>query len=236
VIFAEAETEGFAMTETPTPPPGETCRPPGKPRFTLATKTLIVGVCAFILALVPCLHILGAYVAIAVIIMGITSLFRKDGRKAAAVAGITLGLAAFVLGAKPMTPYVEGAKKSICASNLHSIGQVVALYMSNNEGVPPPDLHTLIQAELSVPDGLRCPLVRHSDRASDYFYMPPGKDADGRSMIACEFKGNHSGGRHVLYYDSSATWMGRKDFAAELAKPQNAAFAKALRVAEKAQP
>ena len=87
------------------------------------------------------------------------------------------------------------------------------------------------------PDGLRCPSVRDSGRASDYFYAPPGKDTGGRAIIACDFKGNHRHrrGRHVLYRHSHVTWMGPKDFAAELAKPQNAAFARALREAEEAQ-
>ena len=222
------------MTETPTTPADANGRPPSKRRSSLATKALIVGVCAFILALVPCVPMLGPFVAIAAIIMGIKSLFRKGGRKVAAV-GIAFALAASVLGVKMMTWHIEAAKKSICATNLHSIGQAVALYMSDNKGVLPPDFHTLIQAKLVPRDGLRCPSVDDSDRASDYFYLPPDTETGWRSLIACDLKGNHRHGRNVVYHDSSETWLSRKDFAAELAKPQNAAFAKALREAENTQ-
>ena len=231
------------MTETPTPPADANGCQPNERRSNLGTKALIVAVCAFMLAFVPflILAVLGVkgvdllavssmvapYVALVAIVMAIISLFIKGSRRAGA-AGIALGIAAGLLGVKMMAWSHEAAKKSICTTNLRCLGQTVNFYISRNEGVPPPNLHTLIQAKLFAPDGLRCPSVRDSDGPSDYFYLPPGKETDGRTIIACDFEGNHAHGRHILHYDSSTTWMGPKDFAAELAKPQNAAFAKAL--------
>ena len=238
------------MTETPTPPAGATSQPPVRRRSNLGTKALIVAVCAFILAFVPflvlvvlgvegavilaCPGVLSPFLALPAIIMGTISLFRKGQRKFAAVA-IVFALAACPFGLNMMGWSKEEGIKSICPTNLHSIGQVVALYMSRNEDAAPPNLHALIQTQLMSPDGLRCPSVRDSDRALDYFYLPPDKETDGRTIIACDFNGDHRHGRHVLYYDSSATWLSRKDFEAELAKPQNAAFANSLRQAEKTQ-
>ena len=224
------------MTETPSPRAGANGGQPSKRRFNLATMALTVGVCAFILGFVPWLFMVTPGVALTAIIVGTISLFRKDGRKVAAGVGIAFGLAACVLGVKVLAWSVEAGKKSTCETELHSIGQVVQVYTSRHEGVPPPDLHTLIQAKLVPRYGLRCASVRHSDRASDYFYMPPGKDAVGETIIGCDFKGNHRDGRNVLWDHAGVTWMCRKEFAAEMAKPRNAAFAKALREAEKAQP
>jgi len=84
---------------------------------------------------------------------------------------------------------------------------------------------------------LSCPNVRGRSRPAgrtcDYFYFPPKSARYTDTIVACDFAGNHSDGyRSVLFVAGYVKPMKPAEFQAELAKPVNAAFAKALRQAE----
>ena len=68
--------------------------------------------------------------------------------------------------------------------------------------------------------------------------LPRNLDVSPSAMVACDYIDNHldmgasRSGRNVLTFDGAVRWMGEAEFQAQLAQPQNAAFAAALREAE----
>ena len=174
------------------------------------------------------------------VIVGIIALLRGTNRKRMAQVGILVGIMGPLLQVMyavydfRTSPHVrEPAKRAICGTNLNSIGKAIALYRLENDDAP-----TRVAAIFAVghvsQEHFRCPSAE-SDRGIDYFYLPPArpKEADGTTIIACDFKDNHKGeGRNVLYWSFSVQWMTEQDFQAELQKPTNAEFAAALMEAE----
>ena len=123
----------------------------------------------------------------------------------------------------------------MCGTNLSRIARGMALYMmseSANNDTPPPDLETIVKMEMVNRSMLHCPSDK-AGRQGDYFYLAPVKGAAETTIVACDLKGNHGGeGRNVLVSGFYVRWMKEAKFQAELANPENAAFAKALRAAE----
>jgi hypothetical protein len=121
------------------------------------------------------------------------------------------------------------AKEAICGANLNTIGKGLHIYLAEYDQVPP-DIWTLVQQGTSA-QAFKCPSAR-GNRRSDYFFLLPPMDVPGTTIIACDYRGNHKDGRWVLAYQATVQWFTEAQFQAELAKPENAAFAKALRQAE----
>jgi hypothetical protein len=128
----------------------------------------------------------------------------------------------------------ELTNRTVCMSNLRSINSAIILYKAENW---PADLQTLPAAYVGSPKLFVCPCVRGDrrpvGRTYDYFYFPPKSDAAPRTIIACDFGGNHrDGSRNVLRAAGSVHRMSAGEFQAALADPANAAFAAALSQAE----
>ncbi|MGB2824971.1 MAG: hypothetical protein WBF17_28630, partial [Phycisphaerae bacterium] len=126
----------------------------------------------------------------------------------------------------------ELTNRTVCMSNLSSIGKAMVLYKAVYDNRYPPDLDALI-AEGHPATLLRCPsadpLQRPAGRKYDYFYLPPRSDNYPDQIIVCDFWENHRGRhRNVLYVGMNVAKMTEADFQAELERPVNADFAKAL--------
>jgi prepilin-type processing-associated H-X9-DG protein len=129
----------------------------------------------------------------------------------------------------------ELTNRTVCMSNLHSIGLAMTLYRGANDNRPPADFQALI-ADGQPPKLFVCPSVDPAARPAgqqwDYFHLPP-KDDNANRIILCEFRANHGGRvRNVLYNDGHVAKMTEAQFQAELARPENADFAAALRKVE----
>jgi len=106
------------------------------------------------------------------------------------------------------------------------------MYQASNKDTPPASLEVLFKADPSLdPSSLRCPAAKSQGRTSDYFYLPPDRNADPLALVACDLTPNHSGKRNCLYADMHVASLTEAAFQQELAKPLNAAFAEALRKA-----
>jgi len=132
----------------------------------------------------------------------------------------------------------QQASQTQCMVNLRSVGTSMDLYkltMTGNRSYPA-DLVAMVDKGMISPKTLICPCLRHGNRPAgrkcDYFYLPPSPGGN-QTIVACDFDGNHSdGSRNVLFTDGHIQRMSAAAFQAELAKPENAAFAAALLQAE----
>ncbi len=229
------------MTETPQmPPPGPVPQQPpmlpaeGPPKKAagLALAALVLGICSF----VPCLGLLtapvGAILGIVALAMGTTEKGKAAGGLATAVVGFVIGQTLMVAILLPALSHTrELAKRAICAANLHGIGQATALYVGENMDVFPPTLQHLIEAG-QPEDIFVCPSDEDAE-PFDYFYLATDSNAPGNTLMACDFEGNHDDYRNMLRADFSTMNVDEEEFEALLQEPQNAAFAAALREAEK---
>ena len=136
--------------------------------------------------------------------------------------------------------YAQGmTDKTVCTSSLAAMSRATAAYKAQHDGNWPPDLQSLrtVKVDDMQTESFLCPCVRGDRRPAgqtyDYFYFPPKSSAAPRTIVACDFGGNHGdGSRNVLRADGTFGPMSAEEFQAELAKPENATFAKALRQAE----
>ena len=234
---------------TATPPPVAPPSPhPAAPQKTsgLAVGALILGICG----IVP---FLGILLGGAGIVLGIVVLARNAGGRGFAIAGIVTGLGGLVIvqalfvptflpglgGARELTSHPPRAR---CGGNLNSISKAIAMYGVDNEDAFPPDLEVLITEGTVSWTMLRCPSVQskmpwkqsaEENRRCDYFYLAPSLGAPRDLLVACDYRDNHGEGRNVLYAGTGVKWILEDAFQAELAKPVNAAFAAALRKAER---
>jgi len=95
----------------------------------------------------------------------------------------------------------------------------------------PEDLNALIEAGYISRQCLRCPSTRGA-RECDYVYLKAHWDSPGRTIVACDRKGNHEDWRNVLYLHGSCRGMTEAGFQAELAREHNEQFAEHLRKIE----
>lgn len=137
---------------------------------------------------------------------------------------------AFLLSS-PTRPH-KLSDKTTCLSHLNEISKAIAIYGNNNNDAYPPSFKEIIDEKRCPPKIFECPSDK-SDRKVDYFYLQPLSNAPATTIILCDYKNNHRDkGRNVAYFDYHGAWLTEEQFQAELAKPQNAAFAKALAEAE----
>lgn len=195
-------------------------------------RGLWMAVTAFALGILAISHDFALLTGPVAIVLGLVVLITRRPGKWLAIAGLVIGTALLWVNMTHFARNRELARRAMCGSNLHRIGQALAFYQSENDDAFPPDLQHLIDTGPGH-DAFVCPLTGH-DQPFDYFYLPPAKDAPGETMTACDFKGNHEDGRSVLYADSHVKRLKEAQFQQELAKPHNAAFAAALRAAEAA--
>ena len=221
-------------------PPGQAAPPPPPVQLAGAGKSRALSITALVLGICALVPVLGIALGLAAIIIGIVALATKRPGKGMAITGLVLGgvaptmttalLVAILLPA--LGRAMELARRSVCAANLSSIGKAVLIYQAEHEAMPP-DMETLIRSGTS-PKAFDCPSA-DKGRASDYFLLLPKAGAQpdpSETIIACDYKGNHSEGRNVLYLDGHVAWLSESAFQQELAKPSNAAFAAALKKAE----
>lgn len=227
------------------PPTGDTMPPPAPPIILahaaivqgpgkgLAIAAMVLGLCGLFCGLPG---ILG-------LILGIVCLATHRPGRGMAITGIVMGAVSLLIPVAIILPALgrarQLAKQSICASNLHGIYSAVAMYEVDYSGNHPPDLQRLVPLGVATPDMFVCasrgvPLQPGQVRF-DYFYFP-GYDANtapATAIMACDYGQNHAGkGRNVLYADGHVAFTSERVFASELARPENAQFAAALRAAE----
>ncbi len=185
-----------------------------------------------IIALVP---IFGLLFALLGLIFGIMALAKKRPKPGLAITGIILSglsILALPLTVSIMLPAVmrarESARRTVSMTNLSGIGKEILMYDAEYNQYPQ-QFSQLIENGLAK-GTLYYPGKRESGVA--YFYLAPAKDAPAETIMACEKAGFDKEGRNVLFVDRNLQWMTSDEFAEALAKPHNAKFAKALKLAE----
>jgi len=150
-----------------------------------------------------------------------------------AVQVIQAGLVAAVLLVLQYALNLSG--QANCTSSLAAMSRATAAYKAQHDGNWPPDLQSLrtVKVDDMQTESFLCPCVRGDRRPAgqtyDYFYFPPKSSAAPRTIVACDFGGNHGdGSRNVLFADGKFRPMSAEEFQAALADPANAAFAAAL--------
>lgn len=225
------------MTGMQHPPPPADLPPRAAPAKGggLAVAALVLGLCS----LIP---FIGGPLGLTAIILGIIALVQKTVRKTMATVGIAVGAVGMLLMPGLLLAILlpslgrarELAKRSVCATQLSSVGKACAIYVMDYD-TSPPDLDTLMAHGSMPANVLKCPSA-DGGRQCDYFYLdigpPMGVRDPTAAIMACDYKGNHEDGRNVLYVDGHVEWLTEAQFQAELASPENAAFAAALREAE----
>ena len=130
----------------------------------------------------------------------------------------------------------ELTNRTVCMSNLSSIGKGLTIYKGMHDNRFPPSLDALI-AEGQPRKHFVCPSVEPDRRPAgqkfDYFYLPPESEGDMSGILICDFRANHRGKqRNVLSVGMAVRRLTEPQFQAELARPINARFAEALRKVE----
>ncbi len=232
------------MTQTPpTPPPFRPVSPmimaAVPPGDGLAMTSLVLGM----LSVIPGIGVILGLVAI---LLGGLALHRKRPGRKRAIAGLTLGilgtLFTFMLIGGGFYSYHAYAvpmqdRDSCRRGNLSALSRGVQMYGADFNGAAPPNLAALAPYTGSL-SPVNCP-GRSSSRPGrpDYFYFhAPAKLQDVEdpfaTIIICDLKGNHKDGRNVAYADGHTAWLTEAEFQDELAEPENAKFAAALKEAE----
>lgn len=208
--------------------------PPDRDR---AMTSLLLGIFSFIPGL-------GVVLGLLAIALGGLALHRKMPGRKMAVAGLTLGILGILMTGFVLLGLVYSgefgggsrASRQQCRSNLAAIGSAITQYEMDHSAYPP-DFPTLNKAGyIGGTATLQCPA--HSQPGStqwDYFYAPPAANAPSQTLMVCDLRRNHKdeGGRNVYRADDYySEWLSEKEFQTELARPENAAFAKALRAIE----
>lgn len=103
---------------------------------------------------------------------------------------------------------VEGPE---CVSNLKNIGLALAIYANDHEDKYPPTLEDLLAGYLPNAEALQCPSDSSDERS--YLYVPGLSVAhEPTAIVMFERKGNHAGGRNVLFGDGHVEWMSEEAF------------------------
>ena len=196
---------------------------------------------------------MGLLLAILAIILGAVGLGRKPKRPATVglVVSIATVVAMLATGPLVLLPSLTEARqiagREVSATNLRLIGLAAvsgsldadhgdlsgdSAPASSGQPAFPPSLDAMIASGLLTEQGLRCTNHRGAPQRC-YLYVPPLTAVPlSDTILACENAGCFPGGRNVLRVDGSVDWMTTEQFQAELAKPQNAHFAAALRRAK----
>jgi prepilin-type processing-associated H-X9-DG protein len=197
---------------------------------------LLAGVASFIVGLVPFIGwLIGLFVTWLIIMWMLKTSFGKA--ILAWLPTIPTAFIALVFMVSAMMPMLnrarELAKRTMCMSNLVSIGKCCMIYMSDNNDAMPPSLEILVKNTYPEPKLLQCP-SSFVDGVS-YFYLAPMPGAPSTVVIACDYAVNHNSGemRNVLFADGVVKPMKPDEFSETMAKPANAHFAAALAEAER---
>jgi len=204
--------------------------PPGSLRRELALAVALILAAAFLVLTFPTVAVFAAWLATGVAVWTAIKTWGENGLGG----GITLSVA--ILGSVylavwallPMVGPSRATHIALCKNNLSGIEKAVTDYVVAME-TPPENIQTLIDHDM-IGDGIACP---EAIRGRGYFtYFAALENPYGDAMIACDLKGNHGDVRNVLRYIGEVVTMDEEAFQAELAKPENAAFAAALRKVE----
>lgn len=173
---------------------------------------------------------LGVIVGTIAILLAVIAILRRRWGKEAfnGLMGGAVGLVSSVLILSIVVPgQIRGwdeARRIYCSNNASIISRAVNAYTS--EGKPAPSQPALFPSDYDKP--WRC--ARYWDLAVGYFYFPPAVDAPTSTIIVCDYFANHKDtGRAVGYLDGSSKWRTEQEFQQELQRPENRAFAEALR-------
>ena len=200
------------------------------PARTTSGKVILANV-AIVLGLVGFLPTWYApLAALPAIVVGAAALLLRGRGTGRAIAGVIAGVAGIVLMFiwSPLQETLEVARHQRCQSNLRAINSAIWAYRGANRYGPPPSLRVLADEKHLDAKLLRCP-----KSGKEYFYFPQPDRAPAWVGTACDLRDNHGGeGRAVLTLIGGTSFMKEADFQVYLAKPENATFAEALRVAE----
>lgn len=207
----------------------------------IAGSVVVFLVSLLVVVVGPMGNLLGWAAGLLIVWLVIAAMFKASFGKAilAWLPTIPVGIITVALLVSILLPTLgrakEMAKRTLCETHIRSISEGLFMYRNENRGYCPPDLGFLVKSNFVLPNMFKCP-SSGSDKelpGSDYFYLCPVIDAHPDTIVVCDFRDNHNGkGRNVLFGDRTVKWMTEADFQVELAKPHNAAFAAALRVAE----
>ena len=103
------------------------------------------------------------------------------------------------------------ATQIVCAKNLSGIGKALLIYANDYDDNFPPNLEILTSTEDMPPKGLICPSTMQKD---SYIYRGAGlstSDIPGLILVY-DKKGNHNGGRNVLFIDSHVEFVKEEEF------------------------
>lgn len=111
------------------------------------------------------------------------------------------------------------ATRMACGNNLKGIGKALLIYANDYSDHFPPNLEILTSTVEVSPKILVCPSTMQKD---SFIYCGKGlTTSDEPSMIMVyDKKGNHEGGRNVLFMDSHVEWVPEERFL-ELVKKDN---------------
>ena len=231
------------MTQTPPMNPNQpaavaVARAGAAPGAKAALWSLILGILGMFLC-VPA--------ALMAVILGIIAATKRGNpRKGMGIAGLILGGIGLLLGPFMLAMMVgilmptlgrarEIAQMSMCGAKMSGVGKGMMLYMAENEDVPPANLDVLIEMGMILPEHLTCPSAKGRSPQPHYFYfVQPDTTPSGSTFVMCDLKSNHPrDGRNVLTFGSSMErFRTEAAFQTALARPENAAFAAALKKAE----
>lgn len=197
--------------------------PSSKPSTGMAIASLVLGISGLVVC--PPVGLVGLILGI-IALMNANKKTGTHGGRGLAIAGISTGaisllfvpliLLSILLPA--LSRARELAKRTVCVSNLHGIGQSLQIYANDNDGWFPPDLQTLVAEGLTAPKGLICPSSGTARGAPDFLYVPGLTDAATPNwIVAFDDAANHNGeGSVVLRVDGSATFLRKPQLSAEL--------------------
>ncbi|UCC69536.1 MAG: DUF1559 domain-containing protein [Armatimonadota bacterium] len=106
------------------------------------------------------------------------------------------------------------ARRTICLSNLKSLGMAMQMYSQDNDGWFPPSLGLdALDTYVKNREVFRCPAAsRHRDVpgefATDYIYRPGLTNEDpAGELLAADDEPRHQRGANMLAVDGAARWQ-----------------------------
>ncbi|NLF31420.1 MAG: hypothetical protein GX591_11120 [Planctomycetes bacterium] len=186
-----------------------------------------------------CAVFFSVLLTVVIVTVAVTNCPADKGRTLAAVAGawvLGLACAVVVLGSsyRPRPPH---RWERCLYTNMRGICWAIRAYRADHGGAFPADLSVMVTTRHLAARHLECPEDATPGNV-DYFYIPPAWAADptppptATAVIVCDLRKNNPGWRNVAFLNGHAGHFAESSFQALLARPENAAFAAALRAAE----
>ena len=218
------------------PPPLPPSSPPALPKVSAWPAFLMVALAT--VTMIPEVGMLFGPWLLGTVFRTVAAQGRDGKHRRAWWLGVLVGVVVFlpawsIVVQQGFAKSMDSARNVICLTHLHSLETSIQIY-SETHHLAPWNLQVLVSEGLIDRGALTCPSTCSEPPTIDYFYYPLAWGEKDHRLVVCDLSPHKRGIRCVLFSSSNMDMpktLTAKEFAAELARPENADFATGFRAA-----